>query len=184
MWVSSSLFEWPNNFQLKTFLALAIWCYRCNSATPGCSDNFNWKGIGYLGDPCPEDDDICVKIVERKGGKLNIIWPPDDSHKHLHLFLASEIITRDCLSTLVPYRTDIPADKYEGCRRGTFDPKLANYVNNSVKEINVKRDYFDSTEFCFCFLDHRCNGSTTLSKSLVLLISAPLLVLISFFMRQ
>jgi hypothetical protein len=52
------------------FVAFAIWCYRCNSATPGCSDNFNWRGIGYLGEPCPEDDDICVKVIERKGGKL------------------------------------------------------------------------------------------------------------------
>lgn len=50
------------------FSALAIWCYRCNSATPGCSDNFNWRGIGFLGEHCPEDDDICVKVVERKGG--------------------------------------------------------------------------------------------------------------------
>lgn len=51
------------------FIAFAIWCYRCNSATPGCSDNFNWRGIGYLGDPCPEDDDVCVKVIETKGGK-------------------------------------------------------------------------------------------------------------------
>lgn len=51
------------------FLGLAIWCYRCTSATPGCGENFNWKGIGYLGDACPEDDDFCVKITERKGGK-------------------------------------------------------------------------------------------------------------------
>lgn len=47
----------------------AIWCYRCTSATPGCSDKFNWRGIGYLGDPCPESDDICVKVTEKKGGK-------------------------------------------------------------------------------------------------------------------
>lgn len=157
---------------------MAIWCYRCNSATPGCSDNFNWRGIGYLGEPCPEDDDICVKVVERKGGKL--IFGSMTQCDRTNLFLASEIITRDCLSSLVPYRTDIPADKYEGCRHGTLDPKLANYVNNSIKEINVKRDYFDSTTFCFCFLDHRCNGSSTLTRSLALLIAAPLLVLVKF----
>jgi hypothetical protein len=57
-------------FWISLFVAFAIWCYRCNSATPGCSDNFNWRGIGYLGEPCPEDDDICVKVIERKGGKL------------------------------------------------------------------------------------------------------------------
>lgn len=157
---------------------MAIWCYRCNSATPGCSDNFNWRGIGYLGEPCPEDDDICVKVVERKGGKL--ISDSMTQYDRMNLFLASETITRDCLSSLVPYRTDIPADKYEGCRHGTLDPKLANYVNNSIKEINVKRDYFDSTTFCFCFLDHRCNGSSTLTRSLALLIVAPLLVLVKF----
>lgn len=157
---------------------MAIWCYRCNSATPGCSDNFNWRGIGYLGEPCPEDDDICVKVVERKGGKL--ICDAMTQSDRTNLFLATETITRDCLSSLVPYRTDIPADKYEGCRKGTLDPKLANYVNNSIKEINVKRDYFDSTTFCFCFLDHRCNGSSTLTRSLALLLAAPLLVLIKF----
>lgn len=53
------------------FLALAIWCYRCNSATPGCSDNFNWRGIGFLGEQCPEDDDVCVKMIEKKGGEKN-----------------------------------------------------------------------------------------------------------------
>lgn len=59
----------------KFILAMAIWCYRCNSATPGCSDNFNWRGIGYLGEPCPEDDDICVKVIERKGGKkINFLF--------------------------------------------------------------------------------------------------------------
>lgn len=84
----------------------------------------------------------------------------------------------------MPYRTDIPADKYEGCREGRYDPKLANYVNNSIKEINVKRDYFSSTTFCFCFLDHRCNGSSTLSHSMILLISAPLIIFLSFLRRH
>lgn len=111
--------------------------------------------------------------------------PLDDSQPiERRLILASEIITRDCLSALVPYRTDIPADKYEGCRHGTFDPKLANYVNNSIKQINVKRDFFDSTTFCFCFLDHRCNSSSAISSSLILLVAAPLLILSSFLLRQ
>lgn len=60
------LFEWIKFLFLKT--GEAIWCYRCTSATPGCGDNFNWRGIGYLGDPCPEDNDICVKITEKRGG--------------------------------------------------------------------------------------------------------------------
>lgn len=94
------------------------------------------------------------------------------------LFLASQIITRDCLSSLVPYRTDIPADKYEGCRHGTVDPKLANYVNNSIKEINVRRDFYDQTTFCFCFLDHRCNGSSTLTASILMVMVGSLVMVL------
>lgn len=51
----------------------AIWCYRCTSATPGCAEDFHWRGIGYWGEPCPEDNDICVKVIERKGGN-DIFW--------------------------------------------------------------------------------------------------------------
>ena len=47
----------------------AIWCYRCTSATPGCGEEFNWRGIGFLGEKCPESNDICVKVTERRGGK-------------------------------------------------------------------------------------------------------------------
>lgn len=50
----------------------AIWCYRCTSATPGCAENFHWRGIGYWGEQCPEDNDICVKVIERKGGNLQL----------------------------------------------------------------------------------------------------------------
>ncbi|XP_063707807.1 uncharacterized protein LOC134836548 [Culicoides brevitarsis] len=116
----------------------AIWCYRCTSATPGCSDKFNWRGIGFLGEQCPEDDDICVKITERKG--------------------ALEVITRDCLSALKPFRTDIPPDHYEGCYPAAKDVRLGHYVNNSIKELDIHRDFFPHVEYCFCFLDHRCNG--------------------------
>lgn len=59
-----------NEIYCLFIIAMAIWCYRCNSATPGCSDDFNWRGIGFWGEACPEDDDICVKIVERKGGEI------------------------------------------------------------------------------------------------------------------
>lgn len=54
-------------------------------------------------------------------------------------FSANEIITRDCLSSIKAIRTDIPADQYEGCRASSFDPKLANYVNNSIKQLDIKR---------------------------------------------
>ncbi|EDW79089.1 uncharacterized protein Dwil_GK12396 [Drosophila willistoni] len=123
----------------------AIWCYRCTSATPGCADHFNWRGIGYLGEQCPEPNDICVKVTERRG--------------------AQETITRDCLSAL-SFRTDIPADKYEGCRPAAVDWHLAHYVNHTIKEHDVKRDYFTNTTFCFCFLDHRCNGASSKSMAL------------------
>uniref|UniRef100_A0A1A9X0B1 Uncharacterized protein n=1 Tax=Glossina brevipalpis TaxID=37001 RepID=A0A1A9X0B1_9MUSC len=122
---------------------LATWCYRCTSSTPGCGEDFNWHGIGYLGEPCPENEDICVKIIERRGAK--------------------EIITRDCLSTLT-FRTDIPADKYEGCRPAANDVRLAHYVHHNIKEHDVKRDYYSNVTFCFCFLDHRCNDSGRLLR--------------------
>ncbi|XP_073843261.1 QVR superfamily protein crim [Musca autumnalis] len=117
---------------------LAIWCYRCTSATPGCGETFNWRGIGFLGEQCPESNDICVKITERRG--------------------AQETIIRDCLSAL-SFRTDIPADKYEGCYPAAKDVRLAHYVNHTIKEHDVKRDYFTDVKYCFCFLDHRCNGA-------------------------
>ncbi|EDX10120.1 uncharacterized protein LOC6737703 [Drosophila simulans] len=125
----------------------AIWCYRCTSATPGCAEKFNWRGIGFLGEHCPEPDDICVKVTERRG--------------------ARETITRDCLSAL-SFRKDIPADKYEGCRPAAHDEKLANYVNHTIKEHDVRRDYYTDTTFCFCFLDHRCNGASGLQTSAVI----------------
>ncbi|XP_067648493.1 UPAR/Ly6 domain-containing protein crim [Eurosta solidaginis] len=121
----------------------AIWCYRCTSSTPGCGEKFNWRGIGFLGEQCPETNDICVKLIEKRG--------------------AQEAITRDCLSSL-SFRTDIPADKYEGCRLAAKDVRLANYVNHTIKEHDVKRDYFNDVTFCFCFLDHRCNGVDGISR--------------------
>lgn len=44
-------------------------CYQCAPSMPGCNE-FNWRGMGYLGKSCPEEDDICVKLIERKGGKI------------------------------------------------------------------------------------------------------------------
>lgn len=118
----------------------AILCHRCTSAQPGCGlTDFNWRGLGFLGVSCPHEDDICVKIIERKG--------------------ATETVTRDCLSTIrATGRTDIPADPYEGCRGAALDPHLGNYVNNSIKEYDIYRRHFDETTFCFCFFDFRCNG--------------------------
>ncbi|KAJ0179444.1 hypothetical protein K1T71_005156 [Dendrolimus kikuchii] len=132
--------------------SLAIWCYQCTAATPGCSEPFNWRGVGYLGNPCPDNEDICVKLIERKG--------------------AQTVITRDCLSNFKSFRTDIPADNYEGCRAAAKDVNLANYVNNTIKELDIKRDWYDEKIWCFCFLDHRCNGApSTFSLTKIIFVS-------------
>lgn len=82
--------------------------------------------------------------------------------------LASVTIIRDCLSTLNSgYRTDLPADRYEGCRPASKDVRLGHYVfNNTIKELDIKREHFDQTTFCYCFLDHRCNSSTSINASI------------------
>jgi hypothetical protein len=56
--------------------------------------------------------------------------------------LAETIITRECLSSLRAVRSDIPADHYEGCRPAAKDVRLAHYVNNSIKELDIKRYAF------------------------------------------
>lgn len=46
-----------------------LWCYECVSTQPGCSTEFSWWW--HWTTVCPEDDDVCVKIVEKKDGELN-----------------------------------------------------------------------------------------------------------------
>lgn len=96
---------------------------------------------------------------------------------------ASVTITRDCLSTLSGgFRTDLPADRYEGCREASKDVRLGHYVfNNTIKELDIKREHFDSTTFCYCFLDHRCNGSATINPSMWTIAAA---VLCTIFILQ
>ncbi|XP_060524960.1 uncharacterized protein LOC132701212 [Cylas formicarius] len=120
---------------IKDVLGLSLWCYQCVSTQPGCGTPFNW--LWHWTKVCPEDNDVCVKIIEQKEG--------------------TTVITRDCLSSMLAIRTDIPADHYEGCRPAAVDTKLANYVNNSIKELDIYRNYYDNTTWCFCFLDERCN---------------------------
>jgi hypothetical protein len=133
-------------FVLSTLViqASALWCYQCVSNQPGCGTPFNW--LWHWTKICPEDDDVCVKIIEEKDGNT--------------------LITRDCLSYLQGIRTDIPADHYEGCRSAAVDVKLGHYVNNSLKELDIHRNYYDKTTWCFCFLDHRCNGALTIYPSI------------------
>lgn len=131
-----------------TWSPFSLYCYRCVSTHPGCGTPFNW--LWYWGEVCPEADDRCVKIIERKG--------------------VETVITRECLSSLRSVRTDIPEDHYEGCRPAAHDVRLAHYVNNSIKELDVKRNHYDETTWCFCYFDNRCNGSSSIVVSLPLIV--------------
>ncbi|XP_071453011.1 UPAR/Ly6 domain-containing protein crim [Hetaerina americana] len=134
----------------------SLYCYECVSTYPGCGKNFNW--VLHWGIYCPEYNDKCVKLIERKGDE--------------------ETITRACLSSLNSIRTDIPADKYEGCRPAAKDVKLANYVNHSIPQHDVKRDYFDDVNWCFCYFDDRCNSANRIDITWLLgmLFAIPLLL--------
>nr|SVE76126.1 EOG090X0I2F [Daphnia hispanica] len=116
---------------------LGLWCYKCVSTHPGCGKNFDWRW--HWSYTCPDPNDKCVKIVERKGSE--------------------EIITRDCLSSIQGIRRDIPADIYEGCRPAARDIRLAQYVFNDIDELDIKRNYYDNTTFCFCDFDQFCNSA-------------------------
>ncbi|XP_056632683.1 uncharacterized protein LOC130442534 isoform X2 [Diorhabda sublineata] len=120
---------------LVTFIARssALWCYQCVSTQPGCGNPFNW--LFHWTKVCPEDDDVCVKILEQKN-----------------------------------------ADHYEGCRPAAVDVKLANYVNNSVKELDIYRNYYDNTTWCFCFLDHRCNSGISMEYSITYIVTCSIVI--------
>jgi hypothetical protein len=72
---------------------------------------------------------------------------------------ADEVITRNCLSQVEYSRHDVPADKYEGCRPAAKDIQLAHYVNNSIKQLDVKRygiDVFnDYYQYHFIYTLHK-----------------------------
>lgn len=76
-------------------------------------------------------------------------------------FAAEVLYTRDCLSNLQYYRHDIPADTYEDCRPAAESPKLAVYIDNDIKELELKRDYYTSVDYCFCEFYYWCNGSAS-----------------------
>ncbi|KAF7284101.1 QVR superfamily protein crim isoform X1 [Rhynchophorus ferrugineus] len=132
---------------IKRNVSISLWCYECVSTQPGCGTPFNW--LYHWTKVCPEENDVCVKIIEQRSDET--------------------LITRSCLSSLRGIRTDIPADHYEGCRPAAVDVHLANYVNNSIKELDIYRNYYDNTTWCFCFLDQRCNSGVSIRLSLPLL---------------
>lgn len=75
-----------------------MWCYQCVSTQPGCGTPFDWRW--YTSVTCPDTNDKCVKIVERKGGEPS--YHTNDYYTVLYIkirnFLADVVITRNCLS--------------------------------------------------------------------------------------
>eukprot|EP00092_Neocalanus_flemingeri_P022023 GFUD01023882.1.p1 GENE.GFUD01023882.1~~GFUD01023882.1.p1 ORF type:complete len:187 (-),score=47.57 GFUD01023882.1:251-751(-) len=121
----------------KTGLEDGLICNVCVGTHPGCGEtgfDYRW----YWGKMCPRYNDKCVKLIEKKGAEV--------------------MVTRDCLSNLEAFRTDIPADKYEGCRSASKDVKLGQHVFNKIEELDVYRNHYDNTTYCFCDFDHWCNG--------------------------
>ena len=50
----------------------SLWCYTCVSSQPGCDEYYvDWRIHHAI--TCPRDDDKCVKIIEKKGGKCVLI---------------------------------------------------------------------------------------------------------------
>jgi len=122
----------------KTGLEDGLICNVCVGTHPGCGlYDFDYRW--YWGQMCPRYNDKCVKVIERKGAEV--------------------LVTRDCLSNLEGFRIDIPADKYEGCRPANRDVKLGQYVHNRIEELDVYRNYYDNTTYCFCDFDHWCNSA-------------------------
>lgn len=82
------------------------------------------------------------------------------------------MVTRECLSNLIGLRSDLPSDIFEGCRAAS-QPKIAIYVdNNNIKELDLKRNYYDDTLFCFCSNDQYCNTSIPIKASFILIFIA------------
>lgn len=52
----------PYYFTAQSYLL----CYQCVSTHPGCGTPFKW--MWYKSISCPEEDDICVKVIEKVGG--------------------------------------------------------------------------------------------------------------------
>lgn len=57
----------------------------------------------------------------------------------LFIELVDKFITRDCLSNLEREKKDIPADRYDGCRKSAEQPKLGVYVENHISQLEIKK---------------------------------------------
>lgn len=56
-----------NLFIYTYFIAQSyLLCYQCVSTHPGCGTPFKW--LWHKTVSCPEEDDICVKVIEKVGG--------------------------------------------------------------------------------------------------------------------
>lgn len=66
MYILYSIF--PNIFIAQSYLL----CYQCVSTHPGCGTPFKW--LWHKTVSCPEEDDICVKVIEKIGGMYIIIY--------------------------------------------------------------------------------------------------------------
>lgn len=82
------------------------------------------------------------------------------------------------MSAVRSFRTDIPADQYEGCRPAAKDVRLGHYVNNSIHQLDIHRDYYDEVTWCFCYFDNRCNGAGSIAFSVLLV---PLGIVLYYF---
>ncbi|XP_040565770.1 UPAR/Ly6 domain-containing protein crim [Lepeophtheirus salmonis] len=139
----------------KTGLESGQICYQCVGTQPGCG-LYDFDAKWQWGKICNRYDDRCVKIIERRGADFMVI--------------------RDCLSNIEGLRLDIPADKYEGCRSASRDVKLGQYTFNRIKQLDVKRDYYQNVTWCFCDFDHWCNSALPSCQSFFGLVFLPLIL--------
>lgn len=137
-----------------------LWCYACVSSEPGCEENYvDWRIHHAI--TCPKSDDKCVKIIERKG--------------------VDTFITRDCLSNLESQRKDIPADRYDGCRKAAEQPKLSVFVENHISQLEIKSQHYEDVTYCFCYFDQWCNVGSRVYIKPLLIITSVLCLLHLFF---
>lgn len=141
-------------------LVSSLLCYSCVSTTPGCTlEQVSWWIYSSI--TCPESDDKCVKIIEKDGADIRV--------------------TRDCLSNIMSLRDDVPADRFEGCRSAAQNPKRAVFVDNAIGELELKKNAFTNTTYCFCEFDQWCNGSSSVNSTWTILVTLFMLLIHRIF---